>query len=132
MNKSFIIIFFFLMLLSCGKSLNNTGKEWVISLPRTQNPTTMNQWAVTKYASLKLREEPQVKSKIINYLPIGSVVEIIIKDHEIKNFENLMDYWYYINYNGENGFIFGSYLDIFNTYTEATMKSEEMLFGIKE
>jgi hypothetical protein len=131
MHRSFIILSIFLFLfLSCNKN-DKTANKVVINLPQTQTPLEFNQWGVTKYASLKLRTEPFEEADVINHLPLGAIVEIIKKDKELKNFENISDYWYYIDYTSENGWIFGSYLEIFNGYEEAEKKSEEILFGNK-
>jgi hypothetical protein len=129
MNKFLVIIILFLFI-SCGKS-DNSNNKFEINLPQTQTPLDFNQWGVTKYASLKLRTEPLEEADVINHLPLGAIVEIIKKDKELKNFENVSDYWYYIDYKSENGWIFGSYLEIFNGYEEAEKKSEEILFGNK-
>ena len=121
--KYIATIVLLLMLFSCkDKDLN-------IDLPITQTPRELNQWGITKYDSLKLRTGPEEKSEDINYLPLGAIVEIIKKDGVIKNFDNANDYWYYIDYKGEVGWIFGSYLEIFNSYEEAEKKSGELIFG---
>ena len=68
---------------------------------------------------------------IINHLPLGSLVEIIKKENTIKDFDNKFGYWYYIDYKGEVGWIFGTYLETFNTKEEAIKRSEQLLFGYK-
>jgi SH3-like domain-containing protein len=121
--KHILILTLLLILFSCKY------KSYNIDLPITQTPSELNQWGITKYDSLKLRTGPDEKAEEINYLPLGAIVEIIKKDGEIKNFENVNDSWYFIDYKGEEGWIFGSYLDIFNNYEEAEKKSGELIFG---
>jgi hypothetical protein len=130
MQKILLIILILLSfsLLSCDKR----GRQTLITLPQTITPSELNQWGVTKYASLKLRIDPLEEAEVRNHLPLGAIVEILKKDKEMKNFENSINYWYYVDYKSETGWIFGSYFEIFNTYEEAEKKSEEILFGTKK
>jgi hypothetical protein len=125
----FIILLVCFSFISCAK---NKSRHIVINLPQTQTPQELNQWGVTKYASLKLRESPLEEGEVKNHLPLGAIVEVVKRDKELKNFENMIDYWYYIDYKSETGWIFGSYVEIFNSYEEAEKRSEEVLFGTKK
>jgi len=129
--KRLFFLIITILFLSCSNK-NSENSNNYIELFDTFSPKEMNQWAVTKFDGLKLRETPEEESKIVNHLPIGSVVEIIKKDKELKEFININDYWYFIDYRGEKGWIFGYYLEVFNSYEEAVKRSEEMLFGIKQ
>ncbi|HOF00962.1 MAG TPA: SH3 domain-containing protein [Spirochaetota bacterium] len=124
-----IIAAFFLSFYSCKEE--SGAKTFYIDLSETRTPSASNQWAITKFDLLKLREIPEEESNIINHLSLGSVIEIIKKENSIKVFDNVKDYWYFIDYKGEVGWIFGSYLEIFNTQEEAIKRSEQILFGIK-
>ena len=124
---------FFLFLIpvtffSCRKHENET-LDYEIFLPQTNTPEDMNQWGVTKFGPLKLRYEPKDDSEIINHLPLGAVLEIIKRDKELRVFENIQNYWYYINYKGEKGWLFGYYIDIYNKEEEAIERSEVLLFN---
>lgn len=134
MNKKIIgfmlVISFLLINAGCSKLFLSKNAE--IKLPETSTPKEINQWAVTKYPGLKLRENLEDDSNTINYLPYGAIIEVIKNNKEISNFENLKDYWYYVNYNSEYGWIFGSYIEIYNTYDEAVKKSEEIIFNLKK
>lgn len=132
-KRYFIILLFVFLLFSsifaCKKEEGD--KNIYIDIIETDSPGIQNQWAITRYDLLKLREEPEELSKIANHLPLGALVEIIRKDNELKVFNNQYDYWYYINYKGEVGWMFGIYLEIFNTQEEAIRRSEQLLFGIQ-
>jgi hypothetical protein len=125
MRNLFFIIIIIILLFSCK---NNNFK---FDLPQTETPSEFNQWGVTIYDQLKLRNSPNEESETVKYLPLGAIIEILKKDKELKNFENANDYWYYINYKGEEGWIFGIYIQIFNTYDESEKKSEIIIFGNK-
>jgi hypothetical protein len=123
-----IIIIFSFSFISCDKN----NKRVIINLPQTVTPVELNQWGVTKYASLSLRVDPVEEAVVKSHLPLGAIIEILKKDKELKNFENTANYWYFIDFKSENGWIFGSYIELFNTYDEAEKKSEEILFGTKK
>jgi len=117
-------------MVSCVKK-ENEDLPFEINLPLTVTPQNINQWGVTRFGPLKLRYEPKEDSDIINHLPLGSVLEILKKENELRNFENMLNYWYFINYKGEKGWIFGYYIDIYNKEEEAIKRSEVLLFGNK-
>ena len=126
------IIFIIALFFSFYSCKDESGsKAFYIDLSETRTPSANNQWAITKFDLLKLREIPEEESNIINHLPLGSVIEIIRKENSIKVFDNVKDYWYFIDYKGEVGWIFGSYLEIFNAQEEAIKRSEQILFGTK-
>lgn len=131
--KRIYLLVIIILLLSCsnGKKSNENYNNY-IELFDTFSPKEMNHWVITKFDSLKLRETPEEESMIVNHLPIGSVLEVIKKENNLKEFMNIKDYWYFVNYKGEKGWIFGYYLEIFNSYEEAVKRSEEILFGNKE
>ncbi|HOV13041.1 MAG TPA: SH3 domain-containing protein [Spirochaetota bacterium] len=120
----------FILMVSCVKK-ENEDLPFEINLPLTVTPQNINQWGVTRFGPLKLRYEPKEDSDIINHLPLGSVLEILKKENELRNFENMLNYWYFINYKGEKGWIFGYYIDIYNKEEEAIKRSEVLLFGNK-
>ncbi len=128
MKKIAVLLFIFILFLNGCYKNENEVLDYKIILPQTRSPQNMNQWAVTKFGPLKLRIEPKEDSEIINHLPIGAVIELERKENELKNFENLTNYWYYINYKGEKGWLFGYYIDIFNKEEDAIKRSEELLF----
>ena len=126
-----IFISIIAILTGCGNKAVKENKSVYIDLQRMEGVEVANNWGVTKYNKLKLRQDPQEESVIVNHLPLGSLVEIIKKENEIKDFDNKFGYWYYIDYKGEVGWIFGTYLETFNTKEEAIKRSEQLLFGYK-
>jgi hypothetical protein len=119
------------MLFSC-KAKKEQKNSWQIELPETKIPENLNQWAICKYPYIRLRQDPREKSKIIYYLPIGALIKILQVDNELTTFANEDNYWYYIDYEGEKGWIFGSFIEIFTNYDEALNKSEEIILGDKK
>ena len=139
------------MFSSC-KNKDSKESNWIIELPETKNPTNLYQWAIVKYELSRLRDEPEEDSKIVNYLPEGVIISNIVppgvntkvyfpytdeknrldevKD-ELTKFNNKNGHWFYIDYEGEKGWIFESFIEIFNSYDEALKRSEEIILGNK-
>lgn len=133
MKRCYILFcFFIILILSCKKDGLSSKNDWQIDLPETKIPQNISQWAINKYPFIKLRMEPTEESKIIYYLPIGAIIKIIKKDGELSSFDNENNYWYNIDYEGETGWIFGSFIEIFNSYEEALKRSEEIILGDKK
>ena len=128
--KKFVLLLVIVIIVGCSKK-SSDSLSFQITLPQTNSPQNLNQWGVTKFGPLKLREEPKDDSTIINHLPLGAVFEVIKEENSLKTFENIYDYWYFIDYKGEKGWIFGYYLDIYNKEDEAIKRSEALLFGGK-
>ena len=112
------------MISSCKNNETSNKNDWQIDLPETKIPRAINQWAINKY--------PFIESKIVYYLPIGAIIKVLKKDSELSSFDNEKNYWYNIDYEGETGWIFGSFIEVFNTYEEALKRSEEIVLGDKK
>lgn len=127
----YIITITLFLLFSCKQSdvIGENDKHKVINLPETDRSYYENQWGVTKYDSLRLRQDPVDNSTIVNHLRRATLVEILSRKNEIVLFDGTRDYWYYINYDGQKGWIFGSYLHIYNTYEEAFKMCEWLIYG---
>ena len=126
MKKFNLSILFLFLLLSCFKNNNISITEEII-LPPTLIPTELNQWGVIKYDYTRLRDDPTDSNDIkYDVLRISSVVEIIIKGQEIKTLNNISDYWYYVDYEKKRGWVFGQFLEIYNTYEESAKRSDEI------
>lgn len=128
MEKILFFIFALLIFIP-GCKKEKVNEDWVIELPVTFTPEDLNQWAVVKYSLPKLRLEPIPRTKILNYLPLASLAKVIKRENEIKNFDNETNYWYYIDYEGEKGWVFGTFIELYNNYEEAEKRSEEILIG---
>ncbi|MCH5149503.1 MAG: SH3 domain-containing protein [Spirochaetales bacterium] len=100
-----------------------------IPLPDTVRPSNLNLWGVSRYSNIKLRAKPEDNSEVLKYITQGSILELIKQSHSTFLFDGRNDYWYYARYNGLYGWIFGSYIDIYITKSEAEKKCEEILFS---
>lgn len=123
------ICIFFLIACFNEKRSNEEVPENIIDLPATKSHADLNQWGVIKYGSIKLRNEPYEDTKILNYLRLGTIVEVIKKDNKLVIFDGDKNYWYYIIYEGEKGWVFGTFIEIYNNYQKAIRASEKLLYG---
>lgn len=122
-------------LFGCKKSADIDNEEWEIELPETKPPETIKQWGVLLFENLILRDQADeyaTKTHFFRENEKGSIVEIIKRSDKLSNFEGTIDYWYYVDYEGELGWIHGQYIHIYNNYDQAVKRSEQILFNISD
>jgi uncharacterized protein YgiM (DUF1202 family) len=104
-----------LAFISCGRS---SGSERVI-LPPTPVLSIRSTWAVVKSPLLRIRDQPSGQSTVLAHIRMGAVVEVISKSDKKDTVENDTSYWYRVNYEGLKGWVFGTYISIFDTRSKA-------------
>lgn len=108
-----------------GMSACSKQEETVeIKLPPTPILTIQAQWGVVKAPYLRVREEPNIKSSVVEHLRIGSITEILSKTEHIEVIEEENNYWYEIYSNGVRGWVFGAYLDFFDSEEKAVLSAQ--------
>jgi hypothetical protein len=68
---------------------------------------------------LRIREEPSNKSAVLSHIRMGAVIEVIAKSDKEDTVENEVSYWFRVNYEGLKGWVFGSYIAIFDSRAKA-------------
>lgn len=111
-----------LLLTACAKR----DQAASIKLPPTPILTPQNQWAVVNAEHLRLRSGPTIDSKYIFTLWRGYVVKVLDRSPQPESVGSIQDYWYYINYGGLQGWVFGYYLDLFDSRQQADQSAKEM------
>jgi len=96
-----------------------------IQLPATSVLKVQTTWAVINAPHLRLREMPSNASRVIRYLKEGFVLEIISKSGTLETLEGEENYWYQITFDGLNGWVFGAYLDLYDSKEQAEAASRE-------
>jgi len=117
-----ILSSFFIVFSGCSK--NTEMKE--INLPPTSVLKVQSSWAVITAPHLRLREEPSVSSRVIRYLRKGFVLEVIQKTTKMEIIEGETNYWYRVNFDGLNGWVYGSYLMMFDSKEKAEAASRNI------
>jgi uncharacterized protein YgiM (DUF1202 family) len=102
------------------------GRPERISLPSTPVLSIRSTWAAVKSPLLRVRAEPSNKSEVLSHVRIGVVVEVIARSDNEETLENEVAYWYRINYDGLKGWVFGSYLEIFDSRSLAEKYAEKL------
>ena len=90
-----------------------------ITFPTTPVLSITSSWGVVKANFLRIREEPSKNSKVVHHIRKSSIIEILSKTDKKEIIEELESYWYRINFDGLRGWIFGGYLDMFDSKEEA-------------
>ncbi len=103
-------------LISCEKEEEQFGD---IELPPAPLISESERWAVIEAAYLRLRERPETDSRLVTTLWKGYVLEVLSRSSSKMYMDDLEDYWYQINYDGLQGWVFGSYLKIYDSHEEA-------------
>lgn len=118
----FVIVSGFVLYTSC------TAKDEMepLDLPATYVLNTNATWAVITSSHLRLREKPSEKSKAITTLWNGSVIEIVARTGKKVAVEEKSDFWYQISYGGLQGWVFGAYLELFESKNRAEAASKEL------
>jgi hypothetical protein len=97
-----------------------------VSLPPTPVLSIRTSWAVVTSPLLRIREQPSNKSPVIQHVRMGAVVEVIAKSDAEDEVENETGYWYRINYDGLKGWVFGSYVAIYDSRSRADAEAAKL------
>jgi len=81
-----------------------------IELPPAPLVSESENWAVIESSYLRLRERPEAESRLVTTLWRGYVLEVISRSPEKVIMDDEEDFWYQVNYDGLQGWVFGSYL----------------------
>ena len=90
-----------------------------IDLPPTPVLTLSTDWAVIRAPFLRLRAEPLQKAKIEAHLRRGSILEIISRTESKETIDDTTAYWYQVNFGGLRGWVFGAFLEVLDSKSEA-------------
>jgi hypothetical protein len=104
-----------LLLYGCSKQEADVS----VNLPATPVLTIQAQWGVVNAPYLRVRKEPNIDGGVVDHLRIGSLAEILSKTEQIETIEDENDYWYEIYSNGVRGWVFGAYLEFFDSVEKA-------------
>jgi uncharacterized protein YgiM (DUF1202 family) len=97
-----------------------------IQLTATKVLSIQSRWSVINSTHLRLREKPDLSSKAITTLWKGYILEVISQNTESEILENEEGYWYQVKYGGLQGWVFGAYLQFFDSKENAERSSREI------
>ncbi len=117
-KPAFIILVLALSLASVVSCSRSRGTERVI-LPPTPVLSIRSTWAVVKSPLLRVRQDPSNQSTVLSHIRLGAIVEVLTKSDKEESLENESDFWYRVDYQGLKGWVFGTYIEIFDSRTKA-------------
>jgi len=121
-KQRIILIICWILLFSC---FGENSEEQII-LPPTSAIAIYNTWAVVNADYLRIRKNPSKNSEMLSALNSGTVVRILSKTENKDVVEQASDYWYQIDNQGLRGWVFGAYLDVYNSKSEAEARGKEL------
>ena len=109
-----------LTMISCEKQEEPIGD---IELPPAPMISQNESWAVIEASYLRLRERPEPGAKLVTTLWKGYVLEVMSRSPSRVVVDDEEDYWYQVNYDGLQGWVFGSYLSVYDSREEAEVEA---------
>lgn len=103
------------ILVSCAPNHPYAG----LKLPPTPVLTIQTFYGVVDFAYIRVRNEPLPDAALVTMLRGGSIVEIVTSSSNEETIEGKTDRWYQIQYQGRRGWVFGSYLKIYDSLDKA-------------
>ncbi len=102
-------------LAACGRS----GSSERVTLPPTPVLSIRSTWAVVKSPLLRVRDSSSNQGTVLSHIRMGAVMEVLTRGDREDTVENETSYWYRIDYQGLKGWVFGSYIELFDTRSKA-------------
>ena len=102
-------------LVGCGRS----GSSERVTLPPTPVLSIRSTWAVVRSPLLRVREEPSSQATVLSHIRMGAVMEVLTRADKEDTVENESAFWYRIDYQGLKGWVFGSYIELFDSRSKA-------------
>jgi len=100
---------------SCGGNANSVA----LDMPPTPVLTVRANWGVVTSPYLRVRKQPKMESDVVAHLRNSYIAEIISKSSYPETIEGETNYWYEISADGLRGWVFGSYLDFYDSKNKA-------------
>jgi hypothetical protein len=136
LNRTFFTVSFILftittmIFLSSGCKKQDAGTD--ISLikdltKQDQNIKNSSGSGVVNVDRLRFRADNDLHAKTLRYLDKGTIVSVISKDEIPVKIGEMEDYWFQIEYDGIKGWVFGYFLDLYQTYDDALAGSKKYL-----
>lgn len=114
-----------LLLLLCALSLaslggcSRSGSSERVTLPPTPVLSIRSTWAVVKSPLLRVRADPSNQATVLSHIRLGAVMEVLTRADKEEVVENETAYWYRIDYQGLKGWVFGTYIELFDSRSKA-------------
>lgn len=113
------------LLSGCGQR----EAERPITLPPTPALSVRAHWGVAKERYLRAFNGPSTDSKVVFLLRAGDILEITAKSGYTDRVRAERDYWYHVIFEKREGWVFGSWLDLYESRERAENASRLLTNG---
>jgi len=113
--RSPVVMMLSLLVASCSP----TDKYEGFVLPPTPVLTIQTFYGVVDFVLIRVRDKPLSEANLVTMLRAGTIVEIVTSSSNEETIEGKTDRWYQIQFQGRRGWVFGSYLKIFDSLDKA-------------
>jgi len=114
------------LFLVAASSCHREGRIEHVEFPTTPVLSVRSTWAVVVSPLLRVREQPDSRSTVLQHIRQGVVVEVMGKSDREDEIEGQQDYWYRINYEGLKGWVFGPYLTLCDSRAAAEAEAARL------
>jgi uncharacterized protein YgiM (DUF1202 family) len=114
------------LLVTFAAACSRSGSSERVTLPPTAVLSIRKTWAVVKSPLLRVRNDATSQSTVLSHIRLGAVMEVLTRSDKEDTVENDTAYWYRIDYQGLKGWVFGSYIEIFDTRAKADQYSSTL------
>jgi hypothetical protein len=105
----------------------SSGEQYKeIVLPETPALQLESNFAVITQPLVRLLDDSEASAEAINTLYRGYVVEVNSRSPHQGEINGTVDYWYQVSYSTFRGWVFGSYLELYQSKQQAERVSESM------
>lgn len=115
MLKKSLLLAVVSLLMSCGGHRPYEG----LKLPPTPVLSVQTYYGVVDFAYIRVRSDARSDASLVTMLRGGTIVEIVTTSSNEETIEGKTSRWYQISFQGRRGWVFGSYLKIFDSLDKA-------------
>lgn len=90
-----------------------------LKLPPTPVLTIETSYGVVDFPLLRVRSDPVPEGALVTMLRAGAIVEIVTSSSNEETIEGKTNRWYQVQYQGRRGWVFGSYIKVFDSLDKA-------------
>ena len=107
---------------ACGQKQS----EGPIQLPSTSVLTVRSSWGVVTSNYLRMRTNPSKTSSVLDGLTKGTIVEVLSTTEKEETIEDETALWFRISLDGLKGWVFGAYLEVLDSQSDAEAYAREL------
>ncbi len=111
-----------MMFFTCGQKQS----EGPIQLPSTSVLTVRSSWGVVTSNYLRMRTNPSKTASVLDGLTKGTIVEVLSATEKEETIEDETALWFRISLDGLKGWVFGAYLEVLDSKSNAEAYAREL------